>query len=661
MPFTSGENVGAYRIVEKLGQGGMATIFKAYHPALDRYVAIKVMHPALASDPSFMARFQREARIVANLDHPNIVPVYDFSQHRGKPYLVMRFIEGETLKAHMKQGPLDRREILHIARAVGQALAYACEQGVLHRDIKPSNILLTPDGDVYLTDFGLARMAEAGESTLSHDRMLGTPQYISPEQAKGMKELDTRTDIYSMGVVLYEMLVGRPPFAADTPYAVIHDHIFTPLPLPGELNADLPESAERVLLKALAKNPDARFQSAKELIDALEVALEPIIPPSETEPAQAETVVVSPEALSAPPPMPTPSPAEAMDELAVDEPAMDKKEQEQPRSKKRRWLWIMAGAALLICLIGGALGWIAIRHRRKTGIASDTEQVDQPTDPEEIQEILEEAQSVGEEGDFDSALDLYRQAAEADPHLIPAYMGASGILIKMGDVDQAIKILLEGIEANPEAASLHKRLAVITLLNERWDTANRERGWLLEKMPDEAFSHAYAAALMLAEGESCERARPELDIALQIDSDMAWSRYGLALCHLQEGDPGAARAELELVLNQEDTSPFLRWRAGQQLRRLEQGPQEIIEQEFEELLTQVEEIPDQELRMPLNEMLNQASEVWQQGEGEHAVQVLEDTRVWILEHEAELGAPLVDELVSRLEHIIHLANEAEQP
>ncbi|HID88458.1 MAG TPA: serine/threonine protein kinase, partial [Anaerolineae bacterium] len=165
MPFAIGEAVGPYRIVEKLGQGGMATVFKAYHPALDRYVALKVLHPAFREDPQFLARFQREARIVAKLDRPNIVPIYDFAEHRGHPYLVMRFIEGETLKARLRKGPLSLDEVWRVMRAVGDALSYAHKRGVLHRDIKPSNVILTPEGHVYLTDFGLARMAQAGEST----------------------------------------------------------------------------------------------------------------------------------------------------------------------------------------------------------------------------------------------------------------------------------------------------------------------------------------------------------------------------------------------------------------------------------------------------------------------------------------------------------------
>ncbi|MBF8257475.1 MAG: Serine/threonine protein kinase [Anaerolineales bacterium] len=223
MTFAVGENVGPYRIIEQLGQGGMATVHKAYHAALDRYVAIKVLHPAFLQDPNFLKRFQREAKAVARLEHPNIVPVYDFAEHAGQPYLVMKYIEGDTLKARLRSGRLSKEEGLHIVEAAGSALSYAHQRTILHRDIKPSNILISPDGSIYLADFGLARMGEAGESTLSADMMLGTPQYISPEQARGEKNLDAGTDIYSFGVVLYEMVVGRVPFNADTPFSIIHD------------------------------------------------------------------------------------------------------------------------------------------------------------------------------------------------------------------------------------------------------------------------------------------------------------------------------------------------------------------------------------------------------------------------------------------------------
>lgn len=272
MSFNIGETVGPYRIIEQLGQGGMATVFKAYHAALDRYVALKVLHPAFHEDKTFIARFQREARVVARLEHPNIVPIYDYAEHENRPYLVMKFIEGETLKARLGRGPLTSAEIAKVVDSTGSALAYAHQQGILHRDIKPSNVLIAGDGSMYLADFGLARIAQAGESTLSSDSIMGTPQYISPEQAMGKKDLDEGTDIYSFGIMLYEMVVGQVPFSADTPFSIIHDHIYTPLPLPMEVNPKVPEPVQRVLLKSLAKDRADRYQSVQEMLKAFQEA-----------------------------------------------------------------------------------------------------------------------------------------------------------------------------------------------------------------------------------------------------------------------------------------------------------------------------------------------------------------------------------------------------
>ena len=271
--WRAGDVVGPYKIEKMLGQGGMATVYKAYHPQLDRHVAVKVMHQNFLDDDNFHTRFQREARIVARLEHPHIVPVYDFNEQEGKPYLVMKFVEGQTLKQRLLKKALPLDDIIHIMRAVASALTYAHSKDVLHRDIKPSNIVIDNMDTPYLADFGLARIAQSGESTMSKDMVLGTPHYISPEQAKGNTNLDGRADIYSLGVVLYELMVGRVPFMADTPFAVIHDHIYTPLPMPSEHNPDITPSVEAILLRALSKDPKDRYQTADELFQNFEQAL----------------------------------------------------------------------------------------------------------------------------------------------------------------------------------------------------------------------------------------------------------------------------------------------------------------------------------------------------------------------------------------------------
>ena len=272
MPFQPGERVGLYQIVAPLGQGGMATVFKAYHVALDRYVALKVLNPVL-KDPSFLHRFRREARFLGNLDHPNIVPIYDFSEHEGRPYLVMKFIEGETLMARIARSNLSAAEIMDVVEAVGNALMYAHSRGILHRDIKPSNILIDRQGHVYLADFGIARMMESKTESLTGDMIVGTPQYISPEQALGSKTINEGTDIYSFGIILFEMTVGCVPFNETSPVDVLQKHINAPLPSPSLLNPAITPVMEEVLLKALAKTPEERYRNVGALVCAFREAL----------------------------------------------------------------------------------------------------------------------------------------------------------------------------------------------------------------------------------------------------------------------------------------------------------------------------------------------------------------------------------------------------
>lgn len=370
MSFAIGETVGAYRIVAQLGQGGMATVYKAYHAALDRYVAIKVLHPAFLEDDNFLARFQREARLVARLEHPNIVPVYDFADHNGQPYLVMKYIEGETLKAHMSRGPLASDEVLHIVESIGAGLAYAHQQGILHRDIKPSNVILANDGSIYLADFGLARIAQGGGATLTSDMLIGTPQYIAPEQAVGKKDLDERTDIYSLGVMLYEIAVGRVPYTADTPFAIIHDHIYSPLPLPRELNPNVPESVERVLLKALAKDREDRYASVDALVTAFKTAWQDSgIPDQDVTlalPKEAETAQLDGVTAAAQPAVAATVQAEAADSSAPrrEPPHPDTPEEQAspPDKKKKRWGCLLKAFLIFIVL---AFILAAINHKKQ--------------------------------------------------------------------------------------------------------------------------------------------------------------------------------------------------------------------------------------------------------------------------------------------------------
>jgi serine/threonine-protein kinase len=267
-----GSKLGQYEIVGPLGKGGMATVYQAYQPSLDREVAIKIMADQYASDPAFAERFRREARSIARLRHPNILTVYDAGENDGILYIVMELIEGATLKEEINGKPTSIEKAGKIIEQIGSALHYANKAGIIHRDVKPSNVLIDSSGRAVLSDFGIAKMAEAKTQLTSTGTGVGTPDYMSPEQAMG-EELDARSDEYSLGVMLYEMLTGRPPFTGDTPIAVVMGHVSKPLPSARQLNPDIPPSVERVMNKALSKKAVDRYDDCAAFNTALQEAI----------------------------------------------------------------------------------------------------------------------------------------------------------------------------------------------------------------------------------------------------------------------------------------------------------------------------------------------------------------------------------------------------
>jgi hypothetical protein len=267
MPDLVGHSLGQYRLVEQIGLGGMASVYKAYQPALDRYVAIKVLPPYYAHEPGFAERFIREAKAVARLTHPHVLPIYDFGQEDGLSYIVMQYVEAGTLKELLGQ-PINLIAAADVIEQIADALDYAHEQGIVHRDVKPSNVLMDRGRWVLLSDFGLAKMVEGSQQLTGSGVGVGTPAYMAPEQGQGLKS-DRRADIYSLGIVLYEMVTGRVPFEAETPMAIVVKHITEPLPLPRALNPHLPQGVERIIMKALAKNPQDRYETAGALASAL--------------------------------------------------------------------------------------------------------------------------------------------------------------------------------------------------------------------------------------------------------------------------------------------------------------------------------------------------------------------------------------------------------
>jgi eukaryotic-like serine/threonine-protein kinase len=266
-----GTALGQYVILERLGQGGAATVYRARQPSLDREVAIKVLSPTLAEAPGFLQRFRHEAHAVSRLRHPNILTVHDFGTQDGMTYMVTEYLPGGTLAERIGR-PMPLETVRDIVTAVGAALDYAHASGIVHRDVKPANILFTREGVPVLSDFGIARMLERSERFTMRGSLIGTPHYMSPEQASG-RDVGPASDLYSLGIVLYEMLAGQPPFSGNTSMRILYAHIHEPLPPLGARSPDAPVSLDALLQRALAKDPEVRYPSGRALGEALAAAL----------------------------------------------------------------------------------------------------------------------------------------------------------------------------------------------------------------------------------------------------------------------------------------------------------------------------------------------------------------------------------------------------
>ncbi len=258
------ENIGRYKVIAELGRGGMATVYSAHDPRFDRDVAVKVLPQTMMHDPQFRTRFEREAKMIGLLEHPAIVPVYDFGEEENQPYIVMRLMTGGALSDKLEAGPLSPQEAGSIITRVGQALDVAHSKGIIHRDLKPGNILFDQYGNAFLSDFGIARISDGG-GTLTGSQIIGTPAYMSPEQIQGDKQIDGRSDLYALGIILFHILTKDMPFKADTPAKLMMAHVLDPVPRITKLRPGLPAGVDQVIEKAMQKDPDDRYATGAAL------------------------------------------------------------------------------------------------------------------------------------------------------------------------------------------------------------------------------------------------------------------------------------------------------------------------------------------------------------------------------------------------------------
>lgn len=264
-----GKNIGPFTILEQIGRGGMATVYSAMQHSMNRKIAIKVLPRHFLHDPGFLERFEREVEVISRLEHPHILPIYDYGEAEGVPFIAMRYLGGGSMAQMVRRGVPSLQDIAKPFQQVAEALDYAHQQGIIHRDLKPGNIMLDDSGNAYLSDFGIARVMG---SNLTGSAIIGTPAYMSPEQAYGTS-IDARSDIYSLGIVLFELITGREPYQAETPMSLLLKHINEPIPAISDFRANVPDAVQDVIYIATAKDADDRFIAATGLAQAFQAAL----------------------------------------------------------------------------------------------------------------------------------------------------------------------------------------------------------------------------------------------------------------------------------------------------------------------------------------------------------------------------------------------------
>ncbi len=368
------DKIDRYEIKREIGRGGMATVLLGYDPRFRRDVAIKLLPREFLHDPQFRARFQREAQTIASLEHPSIVPVYDFGDADGQLFLVMRLMSNGTLAERLEKGPLSIPETVSIFNRLAQALDSAHALGIIHRDLKPANILFDRWENAYLSDFGIAKLlADSNTALTAAGGLVGTPAYMSPEQVKARVKLDGRSDVYALGAILFEALTGQQPYKADTPIGLAFMHVTEPIPRIQDSNPKLPVNYQAIVDQAMAKNRDARPSTAVSLATMIsdlaregDTAVSPPPPAanesldSATDPkiAEPKPIVVNPPQPTPNPPQPTPQKTEVLSpehEVPVSTPRPDS--QPKPSSSPARrglpiWAWVVGGLVLLISIFG---------------------------------------------------------------------------------------------------------------------------------------------------------------------------------------------------------------------------------------------------------------------------------------------------------------------
>ena len=407
------EKIGRYEIKGEIGRGGMATVYEAYDPRFERTVALKMLPREFMHEAEFRARFTREARTIATLEHPAIVPVYDFGEEDGQPFLVMRLMTGGSLSDRLANGPIPIEEAAVILKRLGSALDRAHSMGIIHRDLKPSNVLFDQYGDAFLADFGIVHVSSSTNALTASGSLVGTPTYMSPEQVYGDKQLDGRSDIYALGVILFQMLTGNTPYDADTPARMMMKHVMDPVPQILSLRPDLPPACNEIINKAMAKERDNRFSSATDLSSALTAVTKPNLEQPNLERLENELSEMKADLLDKTQPLPpvTPTPARTTAVPLGNDPTMAEAAPPPPVGTSAgpvsfptptiqgqtggggvpKWIWGVVGVLVLLCIGGIYLIATSLAAGEFALFGDDPTSTPRSSDDDEDEDIDEEA------------------------------------------------------------------------------------------------------------------------------------------------------------------------------------------------------------------------------------------------------------------------------
>jgi serine/threonine-protein kinase len=545
--------VGRYEIREELGRGGMAVVYRAFDPHFKREVALKVMAGELLEDARLRARFEREAQTIAAMEHPAIVPVYDFGEDDGHLFLVMRLMTGETLADRLRQGPLPVAECASLLERIGSALDRAHSQGVIHRDIKPSNILFDQYGDPYLADFGIARVTESS-ATLTGESVIGTPAYMSPEQVYGDRPVDGRSDIYSLGVVCYEMLTGRQPFKDDTPARVMMKHVMAPTPSLRAANPHLPADVEAVVTRAMAKESDARFATAGELARAMRAAAttakaaRPIREPPATVAQEVAAPSMATQESTA-----TEMAGAIAGEKTVVTPAPGSRAQ---KGRSRRALLLGALALVLLLVVAGTGALLANRLLPGSeASAGDMETAATADEAEAVANGGEDAQEASGDGAVAAAATPRPTHTPQPTPSLDELLQAADEYLQVGDADGARQAYDTAIALQPDDPTLYVRRAETERLLGDPQAAVDDYSRAVELDPQEPAYYAARGSILRDDLGDAEGALEDHQHAVELAPKGAAFQRELAQTLRDVGEPQAALAHANEAISLEPDNP----------------------------------------------------------------------------------------------------------